>query len=191
MASVDGRRRVSDLAPADWSRALEIARKIPDGWYRAQALATIAQHAPESGVLDILNEAVKAADTCHDEYGMVAVRSWPLQVAFARGRVSFGESERDRAIALAPQIEPLASRAFALQSLWGGCYIGGPQHAKPVWDAILRLCPPDRSWRAAQLYRHIAEVLEARGPGSAIKVIRAMPEGKARAKLARRFGLAG
>jgi hypothetical protein len=191
MASVHGRGEAEDLAPTDWSRARDVARKIPDGWYRAQALATIAEHAPEAHVLDILNEAVKAADTCHDEYGMVAVRSWPLAVAFQRGRISFAERERGRAIALAPQIQPLASRAFALQYLWGGCYIGGPQYAEPVWRAIQALCPPDRSWRAARLYRHVAEVLDSRQPGSAIEVIRAMPEGKARTKLARRFGVDG
>jgi hypothetical protein len=190
MASVRGRGDAQDLAPADWSKALEIARKIPDGWYRAQALAAVAAHAPEPWVLDILEEAVKAANTCHDEYGMVAVLSWPLQVAFQRGRIVFAERERDRAIALAPRIEPLTSRAFALQSLWGGCYIGGPQYAAPVWRAILRLCPPDRSWRAARLYRHIAQVLNSRDPGAAIKVIRAMPEGKARTRLAQRFGFA-
>lgn len=190
-ASVHGRGEVSRIAPADWAEALKLARKIPDGWYRAQSLATVAAHAPAPHVIDTLNEAMQAADSCHDEYGMVAVRSWPLQVAFERGRISFAERERDRAIALAPQIEPLASRAFALQSLWGGCYIGGPQYAEPVWRAILSLCPPDRNWRAARLYRHIAEVLEARHPGSAIKVVRAMPAGKARAKLARRFGLPG
>jgi hypothetical protein len=191
MASVHGRGDAQDLAPTDWSRARDIARKIPDAWYRAQALATVAEHAPEASVLDILNEAVRAANACHDEYGMVAVLSWPLQVAFKRGRISFAMRERDRALALAPRIEPLPSRAFALQMLWGGCYLGDPQYAEPVWRTIVAHCPPDWSWRAARLYRHIAEVLDSRDPGAAIKVIRAMPEGKARAKLARRFGLEG
>lgn len=191
MTSVHGRGDVQDVAPADWSRAREIARNIPDGWYRAQALATVAEHAVEARVLEVLQEAARAANACHDVYGRVAVLSWPLQVAFQRGRISFAERERDRAIALAPQIEPLASRAFALQVLWGGCYLGAPRHAEPVWGAILKLCPPDRSWRAARVYRHIAMVLDSRDPGAASKVIDAMPEGKARAKLARRFGLAG
>jgi hypothetical protein len=115
MGSVQGREEAHDLAPTDWSRA----RKIPDGWYRAQALAKVAAHAPESHVLDTLGEAVQAANACHDEYGIVAVLSWPLEVAFRRGRISFAVRERDRAIALAPRIEPLPSRAFALQFLWG------------------------------------------------------------------------
>jgi hypothetical protein len=191
MASVHGRGEAQDLAPTDWSRAHEVARKIPDGWYRAQALAEIAEHAPENRVLDILGEAVQAANACQDEYGMVAVLSWPLQVAFRRGRISFAVRERDRAIALAPRIEPLPSRAFALQFLWGSCYLGGPQYAEPVWDTIVALCPPDWSWRAAALYRHIAEVREHHEPGigAAAEVLRAMPEGKARTKLARRLGL--
>ena len=192
-SSVYGRSETEQLAPRDWAKALDRARAIRDGWYRAQSLATVAEHAPEDRVLDILKEAVKAADTCHDEYGMVAVRSWPLQVAFKRGRISFAERERDRAIELAARIEPLASRAFALQYLWGGCYIGAPRYAEPVWQAVKSLCNPDRSWRAARLYRHIAEIREfyEPGKGAAIAVIRAMPEGKARAKLARRLGLAG
>jgi hypothetical protein len=189
--SIDGRWRVGQTAPTDWSRALGLARKIPDGWYRAQSLATVAEHAPNSEVPGILNEAVQAANACHDEYGMIAVLAWPLEVAFKRGRISFALTERDRAITLAERIEPLASRAFALQCLWGCCYSAGSAYAEPVWQAILRFCPPDRSWRAARLYRHIAEVREHHEPGSgaAIAVIRAMPEGKARAKLARRLGL--
>ena len=189
--SIDGRADVTRTAPKDWARALEFARHIPDGWYRAQSLATVAEHAPGERVLDILNEAVQAANACHDEYGMVAVMSWPLQVAFMRGRIAFAERERDRTIALAAKVEPLASRAFAMQCLWGGCYSAGRQHAEPVWQAILQLCHPDWSWRAARLYWHIAEIRMRYegGKSSAITVIRAMPEGKARAKLARRLGL--
>jgi hypothetical protein len=191
MASVEGRGEVSRIAPRDWAKALDRARTVPDGWYRAQSLATVAEHAPDERVLGILNEAVKAANTCPDEYGMVAVLSWPLQVAFKRGRIDFAERERDRAIALAARVEPLASRAYALQCLWGGCYSGGSRYAAPVWQAILSLCHPDRSWRAARLYRHIAEIRTQYegGKAAAIVVVRAMPEGKARAKLARRFGL--
>jgi hypothetical protein len=189
--SVCGRSETEQLAPKDWAKALERARAIPDGWYRAQALSTVAQFAPEPRVLDILNEAVTAANACHDEYGTVAVMSWPVQVAFERGRMSFAERERDRASTLAALVEPLASRAFAMQCLWGGCYIGSADFAEPVWRAILQLCHPDHSWRAARLYRHIAEIREYYEPdtGAAITVIRAMPEGKARARLARRLGL--
>lgn len=186
--SVHGHSEVEKLAPRDWMGALVRARQIPDCWYRAQALSTVARYVPDSAVLSVLDESIEAAGTCADVYRQVAVLSWPLEIAFKRGLVDWAERERDRAIALAPAIEPAASRAFAMQILWGGCYIGGPAFATPVWRAILSFCPPDRSWRAARLYRHIAEVLESRAPGAAAGVIEAMPAGKARAKLARRFG---
>jgi hypothetical protein len=59
--------------------------------------------------------------------------------------------------------------------------------AGPIWRSIRVLCNPDHHWRAARLYRHIAEVREARHPGAAAEVIAAMPSGKARAALERRF----
>ena len=190
MASVHGRSRVREIAPKDWSQALDVARKIPDGWYRAQALSTVAENAPEERVLAVLEEAVKAANACHDEYGMVAVLSWPLQVALQRGRISFAERERDRALMLAPRIEPMASRAFALQSPVGRLLHRRREIRRTGLARNSRSLSPDRNWRAARLYRHIAEVREhyERG-GAAVRVIRAMPDGKARTRLARRMGL--
>lgn len=177
LVSVHGRGEVDKLAPRDWAAALVCARQIPDGWYRAQALATVAEHAPKSAVLALLDESVEAANTCPDAYGMVAVMSWPLQVSYKRRQPGWALRARDRAIALAPHVQPLASRAFAMQCLWGGCYAGGPQYAEPVWQAILALCPPDRSWRAARLYRHVAEIREHYEPrsGAARAVLDAMP----------------
>jgi hypothetical protein len=49
---------------------------------------------------------------------------------------------------------------------------------------------PDHHWRAARVFRQIAEVREQRRPGLAAEVIAAMPMGKAKAALARRFRLA-
>jgi hypothetical protein len=74
--------------------------------------------------------------------------------------------------------------------LWGGCYAADEAFAEPVWQAILRLCNPDHHWRAARLFRHVAEVRVARHPGAAAEVIAAMRIGKARAALARRFRVA-
>jgi hypothetical protein len=79
---------------------------------------------------------------------------------------------------------------FALQLLWGGCYAADEAFTEPVWQAILRLCSPDDHWRAARLFRHIAGAREARHPGAAAEAITAMPIGKARAALARRFRVA-
>lgn len=176
--------------PLDLKRALMQAGKNPDAWRRAQALSDLAERVPEFFVEKVLREAVAAAYQGRDAYKVVAVMSWPLEAALKRGCDSFAAAERDKILQLAPTVEPRASRAFALQLLWGGCYAGGERFAEPVWRAILRLCNPDHNWREARLYQHIAEVKESRRPGAAAEVIAAMPMGKTRAKLERRFGLA-
>lgn len=188
-ASITGRHRAGELAQTSTKEALDAARSCPDAWYRVQALSSVAEYAADALVLGILEEAARESRKCHDAYGTVAVMSWPIQVAFKRGRLSYAERERNRCLVLAAEIEPRNSQAFALQCLWGGCYIGGPEHAKPVFKRILELCHPDRCWRAKRLYLHIAEVVESRSPGAAIPVIRAMPPGKARDWLQRRYGL--
>jgi hypothetical protein len=188
MASVYGRAAVSRLAPIDPARALAQAHAIPDAWYRAQALSCVAAHARESSVRKIVGEAVAAAYDCADDpYRTVAVMSWPLEAAYRRGHHDYARGELEKVLELAPKVEPRASRAFALQLLWGGCYAADEAFAEPVWQTILRLCNPDHHWRAARLFRHIAEVRQARHPGAAAAVIAAMPIGKARAALARRF----
>jgi hypothetical protein len=127
--------------------------------------------------------------SCHDVYGTVAVMAWPIRLAFNQGRLAFAERELKKCLELASQIEPRASQAYALEILWCACFAEHPTHASPVWRRILELCHPDRSWRAARLYLHIAEIQHGRNR-SAAAVIRAMPPGKARRWLERRFCLA-
>jgi hypothetical protein len=189
MASVHGRTEVDRIAPTDPARALALAHAIPDAWYRAQALSRIAEYARESSVGSIAGQAIGAAYDCSDAYNTVAVMSWPLRAAWNRGRHAYARNELDRVLRLAPDVEPLASRISALDCLWRGCHAANETFAEPVWQAILALYHPDHHWRAARLFRHIAEAREQRQPGSAASVISAMPEGKAKTALARRFKL--
>ena len=115
--------------------------------------------------------------------------AWPISVAAKRGLLAFAERELAKCLELASRIEPRASRAYALERLWRTCFAVDPRLAQPVWRRILELCPPDRSWRVARLYLHVAEIQHAHS-GSAAAVIRAMPPGKARSWLERRFNLA-
>jgi len=185
-----GRRRAGQLARTDTGGALEAARACPDAWYRVQALASVAAHAEQRLVLPILKEAAREAQSCHDDYGTVAVMAWPLRVAFERGLPGFAEPELGKCLTQASRIEPPASQAYALETIWSACFAVDPRHAEPVWRRILALCHPDHNWRAARLYLHIAETLDGRNPGAAADVIRAMAPGKARSWLERRFKLA-
>lgn len=189
-ASLVGRQRAGQLAPTDTGKALQAARACPDAWYRVQALASVAEHAEPGPALSILEEAAREAPSCHDAYGTVAVMAWPLGVAFRQRQLGFAGRELKKCLALASRVEPRASQAYALEILWSACFAADPAHAEPVWNRILELCHPDRSWRAARLYLHIAEVRNERDQGGAAAVIRAMPAGKARSWLERRFALA-
>ena len=182
-----GRMRAGQLAPTDTAAALKAARGCPDAWYRVQALASVAEHADDAHILPILVEAAREAGSCHDAYGSVAVMAWPLRVALTRGQFAFADRELLKCLVLAVEVEPRASQAFALEMLWTACFSVDPVHAEPVWARILELCHPDRSWRAARLYFHVAQLREQRAPGAAATVIGAMRPGKTRARLERRF----
>jgi hypothetical protein len=187
-ASMIGRQRAGQLAPNDTAKALQAARACPDAWYRVQALASVAEYADQSVALSILEEAAREAQSCYDAYGAVAVMAWPIGVAFRQWQLAFAGRELKKCLERASEIEPRASQAYALEILWQACF-EHPGHADAVWHRILELCHPDRSWRAARLYLHIAEIQHERNR-SAAAVIRAMPPGKARSWLERRFQLA-
>jgi hypothetical protein len=186
-ASLIGRQRAGQLAPNDTAKALQAARACPDAWYRVQALASVAEYADQNVALSILEEAAREAQSCHDAYGAVAVMAWPIGVAFRQGQLAFAGRELKKCLERASEIEPRASQAYALEILWHACFAEQqPGHANAVWRRILELCHPDRSWRAARLYLHIAEIQHGRNR-SAAAVIRAMPPGKTRSWLERRF----
>ena len=187
-ASVIGRHRAFEVARHDPAEARRIARQIPDAWYRVQALAYVAEAAPdERMLLSVLEETAKESARCHDAYGTVAVMARPIAVALRRGARAFAERERERCLDLAASVEPHNSRAHALEMLWTACHAADPAFARPIWDRARALCHPDRCWRAARLWRHVAEALEEQRPGAGGSIIQAMPEGKARHRLERRY----
>jgi hypothetical protein len=180
--SVDGRGRARELAAKNPQQAIEIARAIPDAWYRCQALTEIAEHAPADRFPELFYEAIAAAQIAPDAYQTVAVMRWPLRAAIDRGRADLAERELAGVLARVPSVTPMASRAYALELLWRSCFAGGRPLRGPIWKAIVAHVHPDRSWRAARLYRLIACDL---GPGGRPRVIAAMPDGKARRKIER------
>ncbi|MDF0497811.1 hypothetical protein [Bradyrhizobium yuanmingense] len=137
-----GRHHAHQFAATNVPAALQAARGCPDAWYRVQALASVAEHADPKLALSILEEAAREALACHDAYGTVAVISWPLSVAMARGFRDFVERELPRCLALAGQVTPAASQAYALETLWTACFAVDAHWAKPVWTRILALCHP-------------------------------------------------
>jgi hypothetical protein len=187
MASVVNRNQASKLARSQPERAYALALTIPDGWYRCQAMSTIAELAPDELSEKAFRKAREAAAAAFDEYQHAAVLAYAITAALARGRRDLAEAMFADALALIPAVEPMASRAYALHLHWCMFAKGAGRLAREAVIASVQAhCHPDRSWRARRLYREIAANLAWDRPDQADALVRAMPEGKARAFMTRR-----
>ncbi len=80
-ADVQGRTRVGLLALTDPREALELARAIKHPWYRCQSLAKVADYySTKKQRLEILREALNAAQTQKDINRVVSVSAWPRRI---------------------------------------------------------------------------------------------------------------
>jgi hypothetical protein len=181
------RGRACELAKSEPQRAFDIARTIPDGWYRCQAMAEIAEHAPDPLSEKAFQEARSAAAAGNDEYQRAAVLAFALIAALRRRRHDLADAMLADALAIVPSVKPMASCAYAHEGLWRVCmHLGDRTMQNAVLASVLAHVHPDRSWRARGLYREIVATLAWDRPDEAEAVVRAMPEGKARDFVARR-----
>lgn len=187
-ASVLKRGQVHEIVRSDPAGAYAYALTIPDGWYRCQALATVAQQAPDELSETAFGRARRAAAESFDNYQRAGVLAFAITAAFQRRRRDLVEAMLVDAFKLVPSIEPMASRAYALNLLWSTiAYHGDGRLRALVIEQVQAHVHPDRSWRARRLYRDIADWLAERDPRKAKAHIETMPKGKARAYLARRL----
>ena len=185
--SVVNRGQACALAKSQPQRAYDLALTIPDGWYRCQALAHIAEHAPEPLSGKALRQARTAAAESHDSFQRSGVLAYAITAALGRSRKDLAAAMLEDALAIIPAVEPMASRAHALHLLWSTLAHNGDAKMRAAVVAALQAhVNPDRSWRARRLYRDVTDWLAARDPRKADAIIAAMPDGKARAYLARR-----
>jgi len=185
--SVVNRGQASRLAPTQPQRAFDLAQAIPDGWYRCQAMAHVGRHAPEPLSEKAFKAARAAAADSFDTYQHAGVLAFAITAALDRGRRDLAVAMLEDALALAPLVEPIASRAAALDLLWSTVAHNGDATMREAVIAVVQAdVHPDRSWRARRLYRYITDWLAAREPREAAAIIAALPEGKVRAYLERR-----
>jgi hypothetical protein len=185
--SVIGRNQASELAASQPQRAFDLATTIPDGWYRAQAMARIAATAPEPLSDTAFRQARAAAAAGDDAYQRAAVLAAVIAAALKRGRRDLAGAMLADALVLAPAVEPMASRATALHALWSVALdLGDRGMREAVLGSVTAHVHPERSWRARALYRDIVATLAWDRPDHAAALIRAMPEGKTRRYIERR-----
>ena len=185
--SVVNRGQASALAASQPQRAFDLARTIPEGWYRCQAMADIGLHAPDPLSERAFGQARAAAAAGDDNYQRAGVLAFAITAALGRGRRDLANAMLADALALIPSVEPMGSRAYAVNLLWSTIAHNGDRAMREaVIAATTAHVHPDRSWRAKGLFRDIVANLAWDRPDLAEALIRAMPEGKARAFIERR-----
>src|SRR4051794_18503584 len=103
------RDQVAQVSKTDTAKAAEIAEKISDPWFKAQAWSHIARYAGRP--LQFSRKAAKSAAQGKDDYQKSAVRAWEIAALAERGYGVQARRSLTEAVELAQTIEQASSRA--------------------------------------------------------------------------------
>ena len=151
MLPVQLRDKAMALAKTDWEGALAIAQGIWDARLACQAVATVARFAPAAQVVPIADKAMRAAALTDDAYTIVEASGWPLQALQERGKAVHLQRHLSRVLALAPQIHPTPSRAWALHNLLRFLSSGERKVWGQVFDEIMKESSNAWHWRTKRV----------------------------------------
>jgi hypothetical protein len=182
------RDHVREAAKRDYPAALQRARRIADPWYRSQALAGVARFAPDAEVLNVADEAIRAAATGKDPYQQVAAAAWAVRALAERGRMRQASELTARLCRQSQEITPLVSRASALFLLWQAAWPLDPTVRRPVLDRLITACQEAPSWRAGRTFQDALLMLAAEDAAAAQRLLETMPEGRYERQAQRRLG---
>jgi len=161
---------VGKLAVSEPVRALELARSIPDPWYRCQALANVAWHLKdERQISDVTGEALSAAFEQDQPNRIVTVASWAVRVMVKNGDRRLGPVVDELLDKIQLELNPVR-QADALLFLFEAVYYE-PQLRNLVLDPLLRVCEQMKSWKRPRILSHIAFVLAIDDPNRAAQVV--------------------
>lgn len=146
------REQAIRLAKQDTPAALACARDIEEPWYRCQALAWVANFAPEMEVVLIATEALQAAAQGADGYQRVAAAAWPIRALVERSFVEQADQAAACVLPTAGEIEHPGSRAEAPLLLLHAT-LPSPQGWRPVFERILEIPQPPTHWRHGRALR--------------------------------------
>jgi hypothetical protein len=116
MTPTQYRDRVALLAKTNVPQATEVANKIDDPWFQAQAWSYLAKYAEKP--LPFARKAAKAAAQGRDDYQRSAVRSWEIAALAERKLTRQARNSLAEALELASSITLISSRAESLLLLF-------------------------------------------------------------------------
>ncbi|HTE20273.1 MAG TPA: hypothetical protein VK689_18055, partial [Armatimonadota bacterium] len=164
MSATDERNRAMEAARRDYPTALKWARGVSDAWFRAQALAGVARYAPESDVVRIAEEALRAVADAKDAYRRVGSSAWAIRALVERGKheraakAALGLSE------FAGNIDHPVSRLNALLVLWQAAFPLGGAVRRQILRRLIAACEAASSWQAGRALRDAALMVATYDP---------------------------
>ena len=181
-ASPHARDRAISIARTDFVKALDLARKVSNPWFRCQALAWVARFGPEGEVTRIAEEAVEAANKCDDAFQKVAALSWPVRALVERDRRRQAESIVAVALTRVAEVRHPVCRADALFLLIQAAWSLPKGLRGSLVSALRGACRDAKSWRTGRMLYTVALFVSVEDNRLAREIITSLPEGRLRRK---------
>ena len=174
---VDLRALVGKLAPSEPVKALDVARRISDPWYRCQSLAHVAWHLEDRNTCkQVIGEALTAAFEQDEPNRIVSVASWAVRVMVKRSDPELS-SVVDRLLDRIQLESNPVRQADALLFLFEAVFYE-TRLRNLVLDALLRACGQVNSWKRPHVMSDIALVLAIDDPDRAAEIVEMIGEGR-------------
>jgi hypothetical protein len=143
---------VGTLAKSNPKKALDLARKVNDPWFRAQALSWVARFTDGDPVA-VASEAATAARECEDDYKKSAVRAWEIAALGERDFATEARQSLIEALSLAKSVKPISSRSDALFLLLQAAFRIGRDEGYKAYQTLRTSCRADGHWRCKRAVR--------------------------------------
>jgi hypothetical protein len=161
MTATKYRDQVAQLAKTDAIRAAEIAGKIRDPWFQAQAWSHLARYADDP--LRFSRKAAKSASQAKDDFERSAVRAWEIAALAERGFHGHAHKSLTEAVELAVIATPDGSRAESLLLLFQAAFKISNGDAVTVAQALDRSCSSTH-WRSKRARKDVEKMLSGEMP---------------------------
>lgn len=155
------RDQVAKIAKTNIEKAAEIADKISDQWFAAQAWSHIARYADKP--LHFARKAAKAALATKDDYCRSAVRAWEIAALAEREYFSEARQALTESVKIAESIEQAGSKAESFLLLFQAAFKISKNDAEIVAELVERSFPSTH-WREKRARKDIAKMLNGEMP---------------------------
>lgn len=161
MTPTIGRDQVAQIAKTDTDGAAEIARKLTDPWFEAQAWSHVARYADRP--LVFTRKASKAASKTKDNYRQSVVRAWEIAALAEREYFDQARQALTEAVELAQTIEHEGSKAEAIMLLFPAAFNISKSDAEVV-ARVFEQTAPMTHWSAKRAKKEIVLILSGERP---------------------------